>query len=73
VSFAPAVASTFGPVMRFVYGADFAARTLSAHLSGNRGRSSRTASRRRSASSSAHLERTSSVPSHDSGRHGAAG
>ncbi len=24
----PAVASTFGPVMRFVYGADFAARTL---------------------------------------------
>lgn len=28
----PAVTPTFGPVMRFVYGADFAAQTLGAHL-----------------------------------------
>ncbi|MFY9806771.1 MAG: NAD(P)-binding domain-containing protein [Pseudonocardiaceae bacterium] len=28
----PAVASTFGPVMRFVYGADFAARTVAREL-----------------------------------------
>jgi FAD-dependent urate hydroxylase len=31
----PAVAPTFGPLMRFVYGADFAARLLSRHLSGS--------------------------------------
>jgi hypothetical protein len=28
----PAVASTFGPVMRFVHGCDFAARRLSRRL-----------------------------------------
>jgi len=28
----PAVAASFGPVMRFVYGADFAARTVSRAL-----------------------------------------
>ena len=29
----PAVAPTFGPVMRFVYGSDHAARTVAAQLS----------------------------------------
>ncbi|HEX7660936.1 MAG TPA: NAD(P)-binding domain-containing protein [Pseudonocardiaceae bacterium] len=32
----PAVAPTFGPVMRFVYGADFAARTVSGAVSATR-------------------------------------
>ena len=35
----PAVAPTFGPVMRFVYGADFAARVLARHLSAGARRS----------------------------------
>jgi thioredoxin reductase len=34
----PAVASTFGPAMRFVYGSDFAARRLSTRLARNIGR-----------------------------------
>jgi len=34
----PAVASTFGPAMRFVYGSDFAARRLSTRLARNMGR-----------------------------------
>lgn len=34
----PAVASSFGPVMRFVYGADFAARALSRRLAAQSGR-----------------------------------
>jgi thioredoxin reductase len=34
----PGVAPTFGPVMRFVYGADHAARTVGRHLSGMAGR-----------------------------------
>jgi FAD-dependent urate hydroxylase len=34
----PAVAPTFGPVMRFVYGSDFAARTAAARLTAKSGR-----------------------------------
>ncbi len=34
----PAVAPTFGPVMRFVYGADHAARTVGRRLAGSAGR-----------------------------------
>jgi NADPH-dependent 2,4-dienoyl-CoA reductase/sulfur reductase-like enzyme len=34
----PGVAPTFGPVMRFVYGADHAARTVGRRLSGTSGR-----------------------------------
>lgn len=37
----PAVASSFGPVMRFVYGADYVARSLAAELAGRK-RSART-------------------------------
>jgi len=34
----PVVAATFGPVMRFVYGSDHAARTVASQLSGSAGR-----------------------------------
>ncbi|HEX6498411.1 MAG TPA: NAD(P)-binding domain-containing protein [Micromonosporaceae bacterium] len=37
----PAVAPSFGPVMRFVYGADFAARTVTKRLAARSGRSTR--------------------------------
>jgi thioredoxin reductase len=39
----PAVAATFGPVMRFVYGSDHAARRVASHLAGTAGRRSRVA------------------------------
>jgi thioredoxin reductase len=39
----PAVAPVFGPVMRFVYGADHAARTTARHLAATVGRSSTSA------------------------------